>query len=36
MCGMTRKVVNRMLNDLKKSGLLTLSEEKLLVQDSEH
>ncbi|MBT2583096.1 helix-turn-helix domain-containing protein [Planococcus sp. ISL-109] len=35
-CGMTRKMVNRMLNELKKSGFLTLSEEKLLLQDSEH
>jgi len=35
-CGMTREVVNRMLNDLKKNGVLALREGKILLQDMDH
>lgn len=35
-CGMTREVVNRMLNDLKKRGLLTVNEGKILLHDIDH
>lgn len=35
-CGMTREVVNRMLNELKKHGILTLSDGKILLHDIEH
>ncbi|MBT2571071.1 Crp/Fnr family transcriptional regulator [Planococcus sp. ISL-110] len=35
-CGMTREVVNRMLNDLKKRGVVTLFEGKILLHDIEH
>ncbi|MDQ0429319.1 CRP/FNR family transcriptional regulator [Planomicrobium stackebrandtii] len=35
-CGMTREVVNRMLNDLKKRELLTMSEGKILLHNIEH
>lgn len=32
-CGMTREVVNRMLGDLKKKGILTINEGKILLHD---
>ncbi|WP_251047947.1 Crp/Fnr family transcriptional regulator [Planococcus sp. ISL-109] len=35
-CGMTREMVNRIQGDLKKRGILTLSEGKILLHDIEH
>ncbi|MGH2316262.1 Crp/Fnr family transcriptional regulator [Planococcus sp. SE5232] len=35
-CGMTREVVNRMLNDLKKNGIVSLLEGKILIHDMSH
>ncbi|WP_236610286.1 helix-turn-helix domain-containing protein [Planococcus halocryophilus] len=35
-CVMTREVVTRILSDLKKREILTLSEGKILLHDIEH
>ncbi|ANU09547.1 Crp/Fnr family transcriptional regulator [Planococcus antarcticus DSM 14505] len=35
-CGMTREVVNRLLRDLNKNGILSLYEGKILLHDREH
>lgn len=35
-CGMTREVVNRMLNDLKKRGVLTVNDGKILLHNLNH
>ena len=35
-CGMTREVVNRLLNDLKKHGKISMVEGKILIEDLQY